>query len=506
MKAKRSFYNIIFGFISQVVAITFGIVIPRLFIVKFGSEVNGFMASMAQILVYMSILEAGVGTATIQSLYKPIGEEDKYSINSILSATSKYYKKTGKVYLLAVIALSILYPLCIKSKIGNLTVFLVILLTGMVGVVNYFFQSKFKLLLTAEGKGYIISNIGIIVTIFTNIIKISLLILGYNLILIQLSYFIINLLQMFMIWIYIKKGYKWIDLNVKPNYSALSQKNSVLIHQISYMIFNNTDVFILTIFCGLKIVSIYVMYNLIFQMINSLVSNINSGVVFILGSTYYEDKTKFLNLYDSYELYYMAIVFALYSITYILIIPFMRLYTVGMTDVNYIDPLLPVLFVALNLMSFARTSGVNAINIAGHFKKTQYRAIIEAIINIVISLICVNKFGIYGVLIGTIAALLYRTNDIIIYANKYILNRGSLVTYKRWAVDTILFLSIVITANKVNIQTNSYINFVKTAVILLIIIVPLFFIVASIFDIKSYKYTFKYVKKYSNLLIVKLKW
>ena len=131
MKVRHGFYNILFGFINQLVTIAFGVLIPRLFIVRFGSEVNGFMASLLQIIVYMSVLEAGVGATTIQSLYKPIAADDKDSINSILSATSKYYKKTGKIYLLTVVALSIVYPLCIKSNIGNITVFLVILLTGM---------------------------------------------------------------------------------------------------------------------------------------------------------------------------------------------------------------------------------------------------------------------------------------------------------------------------------------------------------------------------------------
>jgi O-antigen/teichoic acid export membrane protein len=505
MKARRGFYNITLGFVNQIVTIAFGILIPRLFIIKLGSEANGFMASITQIFIYMSILEAGVGTAAIQALYKPIASDDKHSMNGILSATSKYYKKTGEYYFLAVVAMSIVYSLCIKSNIGILTVFLAILLTGMVGVINFFFQAKFKLLLTAEGKGYVISNIVMVVTVITNIAKMLLLIYGYNIILIQLSYFVINLLQVFMIWVYLKKNYKWIDLNVKPDFSAMSQKNSVLVHQISGMIFNNTDVLILTIFCGFKVVSVYVMYNLVFQMINSLVSNLNSGAVFILGSTYYENKNKFLNLYDSFELYYMAIVFALYSITYILILPFMKLYTAGITDINYINSWLPILFVSLNLMSFARWPGMNAINVAGHFRKTQYRSIIESTINIVMSLICVNRFGIYGVLIGTICALLYRTNDIIIYSSRHILKRSSLITYKRWVVNIILFLSIVIIANKFNITPNSYIKFAITSVILLIIIVPIFFTVVSIFDIKSAKYTLTHVKKYYNLLIDKYK-
>lgn len=496
MKAKRSFYNIVFGLISQIVIIAFGIIVPRLFIVKLGSEANGFMSSIIQIFAYMSLLEAGVGGATIQALYKPLATEDKDTMNGILAATSKYYRKTGKYYLSAVIGTSILYPFIVKSQINSINISLVIFFTGMVGVINYFFQAKFKLLLTAEGKSYIITNINLIVNILTNIAKILLLLLNFNIVMVQISYFIINFLQILLIWVYLKKNYKWIDLKVKPDFASISQKNSVLIHQISGMIFSNTDVIILTLFCGLKVVSVYAMYSLVFQMINNIISNLNSGFVFVLGSKYYEDKDEFLNIYDSYESYYMAIVFALYSITFILILPFMKLYTAGITDINYIDPLLPVLFFLLNLLSFARTPGMNAINIAGHFKKTQNRSILESSINIIVSLIFVSKLGVYGVLIGTITALLYRTNDIIIYSSRHILKRSSWITYKRWFINIILFLIIAIIAAKLNISPNSYVRFLLTGLILLIIIIPIFFVVVSLFDSKSYNYTLEYIKIY----------
>lgn len=498
MKARRSFYNIIFGLLSQILSISIGIIIPRFFILSFGSEVNGFMSSITQIFVYMSLLEAGVGTASIQALYKPISINDKDSINGILAATSKFYKRTGIYYLLSVIILSIAYPLCIKSNISYINIFLVILLTGLVNVAHFFTQAKFKLLLTAEGKSYVITNIGMIVNILINIAKIILILLGFNIVIVQLTYFIINIIQMFIVLYYMKKNYTWINLNVNPNYSAISQKNSVLIHQIAGMIFSNTDVVVLTIFCGLKVVSVYVMYNLIFQMINNAIFNIDSGVIFILGSVFNEDKNKFLNLYNSYELYYMGIVFALYTITYILILPFMKLYTVGITDINYIDYWLPILFAIVNLMSFARAPGSNAINIAGHFRKTQSRAILESMINIIISLICVRYIGIYGVLIGTICALFYRTNDIIIYVDKNILKRSSLITYKRWLTNIIIFISISIIVNKFNIFINSYFKLVISGIILGVIIIPIFIIVGSIFNIKTFSYTLNYIKIYSR--------
>lgn len=505
MKVRRSFYNIIFGLISQIATIVFGLIIPRLFILKMGSEVNGFMSSINQVFIYLGLLEAGVGAATIQSLYKPLAFNDKDAINGILSSTSKYYKRTGIWYLIGIIITSLLYPFIVKSQIGAINIFIVILLTGIVGVINYFFQAKFKLLLTAEGKSYIVTNISLIVNILVNIIKIILLLLNYNIVIIQTSYFLINFLQMFLIWVYIRKNYKWIDLNVKPNYAAISQKNSVLVHQISGMIFSNTDVIVLTFFCGLKVVSVYVMYNMIFQMINSLIANFNSGITFILGTEYYADRNKFLKIYDSYELYYMTLVFALYTITYILILPFMKLYTTGMTDINYIDSLLPIYFIAMNLMSYARQPAVNAITIAGHFQKTQYRAIIESAINIIISLICVKKFGIYGVLMGTIAALLYRTNDVIIYTAKNILHKSVWITYKRWLVDTVLLIIISLAASEIKISFHSYIEFFIVGLILLIAIITIFLIVTSIFDIKSFRYTIRYVKKSINKLTNKFK-
>lgn len=48
--------------------------------------------------------------------------------------------------------------------------------------------------------------------------------------------------------IYIHKNYGWIDLSVEPNEAAISQKNSVLIHQISTLVFSNTDVLVLSVF------------------------------------------------------------------------------------------------------------------------------------------------------------------------------------------------------------------------------------------------------------------
>ena len=66
--AKKSVYNMITSILGQVITIAMGIVIPRLVLVNLGSENNGLLSSITQVLGYASLLEAGVGLASLQAL------------------------------------------------------------------------------------------------------------------------------------------------------------------------------------------------------------------------------------------------------------------------------------------------------------------------------------------------------------------------------------------------------------------------------------------------------
>jgi O-antigen/teichoic acid export membrane protein len=504
MKAKRSFLNLLIGIGSQLITIVLGIFIPRLLLVNFGSEANGLITSITQIIVYFSLLEAGVGVASLQALYKPVAKDDKISINEIMSATSNFYKKTGIVYFFAVLLLAIIYPLVITSSIDKITIMLVILFTGMGGALNYFFQGKYKILLTAEGKSYIVTSITTLITILSNIAKIVLLVLGFNIIVVQASFFFLTIVQIIVFQIYISRNYKWINLRVKPNMEAISQKSSALVHQFSSLIFNNTDVLILTIFTNLKVVSVYVMYSLLFGIIDNLINTVSGSISFVLGQTYHESKEKFKRFIDVYEVYFLAFVFSLFTVTYIFILPFMELYTAGIDDINYIDKWLPILFVAIKLLVYARSSGNHAINIAGHFKKTQTRSILESVINLVFSLLFVYTFGIYGVLFGTLMAVIYRSTDIVIYANKNILGRSPWRTTKRWLTNAGTFLIIVFLTKLLNIYPTSYLTVIFIAGIFTVIILPIYFIIGSIFERDIYHYSkdqlLRFLTQYRNKL------
>ena len=117
----------------------------------------------------------------------------------------------------------------------------------MSSVINFFFHGKYVLLLRSDGKSYILSALNTTINILSSITKVILISNNYSVVEVQISFFIINLLQLIYITYIIKKDYSWIDLKEKPNYKAISQKNSVLVHEITAIIFNNTDMVLITV-------------------------------------------------------------------------------------------------------------------------------------------------------------------------------------------------------------------------------------------------------------------
>lgn len=487
-KSKKAAKIFGFGVLSQAVTMILGIIIPKLLIVSYGSEVNGLLSSVRQIFVYVALLEAGIGTASLQALYAPIAAEDHERTSEIMAATDRYYKRTGVLYGVAVVLLAVIYPIAVRSSIEPPVIIAVIFFQGASGVINYFFQGKFAILLRVDGRGYVTTNANTIVSVLAKFTQIGLILAGFNVVAVQFAHFAINLLQMLYITWYVKRHYAWLDLNVKPDYKALSQSKNVIIHQISGLIFNNTDIVLLTFICGLKSVSIYSLYSLIISCVSNIIDTICSSVEFALGQAFNSDRKHFLKLQEVYETYYLCISFSFFTITLIMFPSFIRIYSSGMTDANYVDQYLPYLFVALNVLMYARRTSSQIINFAGHFRQTQWRSILESAINLSVSIVLVSKIGIYGVLIGTIVALLYRTNDIIIYANWNILQRKPWKTYRRWGQNLLVMVICVILLRRMIPECRTYVSWAVTATWVSLICMTSFAVIDSICDKRSFMF------------------
>lgn len=445
---QKSIRNLLYAALSQVVLISISLLLPRLFVTSYGSEVNGLLNSLGNFLMCLNLFEAGVDAATLQALYRPTAESDWTSINGVLAATNKYYQKTARWYFICLVALALVYPLMVDGALSNFTIFGCVFFSGFSNVLSFYLSGKYRLLLKAEGKNYVLSNLDMILTLLVSLTKILLIYLKVDIVLILAISFAYDSLYNLYILLYVRKHFPLLNINSEPKFEAISQKSFALVHRIGELVFQNTDVIVITMFCGLKLVSVYGMFKLITGHLDQILAIIVDSINFLLGQTYQTDLVRYQKMIDLFDSAYGGLAYALYAVALYLFLPFMRVYTAGVTDINYVDGKLAILFVITSLMSQSRVGMSVTVNYAGHFKQTMGRSMAETAINLIVSIAAVYAWGIYGVLLGTVVALLYRTNDFIIYANTKCLNRKPWRTYGIYLVNVLTLLLTTVVFDK----------------------------------------------------------
>ena len=323
--------------------------------------------------------------------------------------------------------------------------------------------------------------------LLSNVGKILVLLLTNSLLLIQLVYCILSLLQLGFIYIHAKRRYKWLNVKAEPDYQAISQRKSVLVHQVSSMVFNNTDVLLLSFLCDFKVVSVYTIYNIFFSQIQTFITSIISGFSFALGQMFHTNKEKFIKVYNVYETVYIMATFIIYTLMAVFLLPLIQIYTKGINDANYTNVYLVILFVIMNLLANGKLPSNHVLEYSGKFEETRSHAIIEMVINITVSVVAILLWGICGAILGTIIALLYRGTMMIYYSNKKVLGRGVFNTYKLWLVNGAVFTFIMFIFFVDSFSGLSFIELLIKGIIHSIWIVALYFGVNFVFFKGAFK-------------------
>lgn len=445
MRTKKALINFLSGFSYQIINIVIGLFLPILFIRLYGSEINGMRLSISQFVSYLYLVEAGVGAASIAALYAPLAENKINKINGVLSATRLFYNRSGLIFLSLTIFLSLIYPLMVQNQVSFLLAFCMVIFISSSGIMEYFFVGKYKVILIADQKNHIVSLFQICSLVLSALVSIIGIKFGLSILVVQMLSSVFYIIPLFGLKKYIRNNYVSIDYYADPNKNAISQRWDALIHQIAALIVFNSPIIVITIICGLKEVSVYAMYNMVFSGIVMVANAFSSAFTASFGEILAKNDHEILKkAYDSYEdLFYMIITW-LYVCTSLLTLPFIKIYTSGIQDANYYRPNLMILFVLVGLANTIRIPQMTLVNAAGHFKQTRYKALLESLLNIIASCLFAVLWGLEGVLIGSICSYLYRTTDFIIYNSKYILKRQINKTLSKLILNAVLFFICLI--------------------------------------------------------------
>lgn len=376
------------------------------------------------------------------------------------------------------IILSVVYPAIVSSQFAYMYTLSLVLIISISTLAEYYFGMTYKLYLQAEQKTYITSIVQMVGYILNTSAILVLVKCNASIQIVKLVSSIIFVLRPIVQNIYVKKKYNINLKNADKNYQ-LKQKWDGLAQHIASVIHTNTDITILTFLTQMSEVSVYSVYYLVVKGVKSFIQSFTLGVFDSFGDMIARDEKEHLNKsFKIYELFFQTIVTVVYICTILLIVPFIAVYTLGITDANYIRPTFAILLVLGEFIWAIRQPYNEIIKVAGHFKETRIGAWVEAISNIVISLILVWKYGIVGVAIGTLVAMLIRTVEFVYHTNKYILERNQKGSIIRFGIIAMQVIAVVLLSKLLpTYEFTSYFVWIKYAcmvfVLTVLIVVPI---------------------------------
>lgn len=400
--------NIYSALLNQIILIAYGLIVPRLIICTFGSEINGLVSSITQFLSFIILLEGGLGAVVLAELYKPIEDHNVNRIKGILAACQRFFNRLSIWFIVYTIIIAIVFSVKMQGQHTWVYTSVLVFIISIITLAQYLFSITNRLFLQAEQKIYIVNNV-ISVSLVVNIILAIISIRVYpNIHLLKVASSISFFIQPIVFQHFIKPEYKEYRRNMTDTIE-LKNRWSGFGQNLAHFVNMNTDVVLITVFSTLANVSVYTVYCLAINALRMIVASIGNSYQSSLGKYIVQGndaatKDNFLTFCNGI----WALSTILYCTCLIMINPFVQLYVGKVGDADYFQPIFAAIIILANYVYCIREPYRLLILSAGKFKETNNGAVIEAILNIGISVVLIFRFGLIGVAIGTLVAMLYR--------------------------------------------------------------------------------------------------
>ena len=496
--------NMITYALLQIVNMLVGIFLPRLFLATYGSEINGIISTVNSFISYFSYLEAGLGLTLIHSLFKPLANQNASEINGVLSYSNKQYKNISYVYFLLVVTLSLVFPIINSSDaLGTFEFISLVFVIGAYGAVDFYTMAKYRVLLTADRKEYIISGAMIIAQLIRFVFVWVLLSLNLSVVLVKIVPIITLIVRSLILKLYVKKNYQDINFSAIPCEGVPASKHrwDALLLQISITTSISLPTIIISQVLGYKEANVYAIYSLITSSMISIVSSLSSGVSPMLGRNI-AMKNSIYKIYDMYDFVVSITLSIVFSTMAVMMIPFVRIYTNVATDINYIYPLYALLFSIFGALYSYRIPITAVINAAAIYRENRANNIINLLIQLIGGIVGTLVFGIPGLLVVMIISSIHRNISLSIENNKALLKGNiSKSIIRQFVMIFLITMSFIIGNYVFDINELNFVCWIIIAVITVIIEAVLCLVVYVLIDINNSKQAFSFLKnKFNNLL------
>lgn len=499
-RIKNSKYNVLLNMVQLFITTILSFIARSVFINILGKELLGLDGLFTNILSMLSLTELGINTAINFSLYKPIAENNDKKISALMTMYKKLYVKIGLVVLaLGIILMPFLHLFINGYKFDDLYFIYILYLINT--VFSYFYIYK-ETLINAYQKNYKLFAIKSITTIMLYGLQILFLIMTKDFILYLIITFLVKFLQNFLISWYVSKEYPNIDYKSKEKIDKKTKKEiminikSLFITKIGDYLLNGTDNIIISAI-NIGLTGIYANYLSIVGVMKTIMNVIYNGVVASFGNlAAVESKDIQENVFNISN-FICFLISGFITIELIFLFnPFIKFW-VGS---KFLLDLWMVILISVNFYLYSQILSLDVIKRAtGMYKIDAHISIIQAVINLAVSIVLGYYIGIGGVLIGTLVSYVFVAcifKPILIYKN--IFNKNPICYY----IEQIKYLMFILIISILCYYLKSVItiNFLIIDIILSGIIIALvYFIFVIIIFRKNKNFDYLYstfIKKY----------
>lgn len=501
--------NYIYSTIGTISNSLLSFVSRTVFIYYLGTMYLGVNGLFSNILGMLSLAELGLGSAVSFSLYKPLADNDIKKIIAIIH----FYKFAYRIIalIISVIGLCLIPFLDVIAKgadgLDNLVLIYCIFLFNSVS--SYLFTYK-TTLLSADQRNYLITNINTVVKIITNVFQMVSVIIFRNFMVYLLVGAAIQLLGKIYMNLFTDKQFPYIKgkhserLTKQEKRNLFSKIKALLMHKIGTVAIYQSDSIITSSFINVNTVGLVANFTLIISTVNMFVSSFFQSAIAGLGNVIAtETLEQKKEIFDRYNF----LGFCFYGFTTVclvfLIKPFIRLW-IG--EEYLIDDITIVLLCLNYFLTGMRTPIVNMQGASGLFEPDRWAPLLEAAVNIVISIVGAIHLGLKGIYIGTIVSSLIPSVVKPFYIYKYAFKESAKCYFVEYA-ERIIVVILICGVIALIFKNMSFQNAVLEMIFKLFVSVIIF--IATVTGLyhktKSFKYMCYTAKSYWEKITIKLR-
>ncbi len=447
----------------------------RFFITSLGEDISSLNQLFNNLLAYLALAEGGIGLFVVQKYYKCFVDKDHKRITEIFTASKRYFHIVSLIILVAGLILSFFLSFLTNNNLslGFMQSAFIIFLFRY--VIEYWFYAP-RFVIQADQKLYKVNYYLNAIRIMEMVAEIVLLKLISNYLLILIPGTVIRLIGYPLVNKTIYKLYPFLKNPVKYNPTLLKGFHNIISQKVAGLVFENTDVIIVSAFLTPVSVIIYTSYNYISKYLNDITYMISSSAMSSMGNAIYQDsKEKSFAIFNKFNIMFIFVATIASFLFFVLISPFIIIW-VG--DKYLASTWTAYLFTMVLFINIIKKPIHMIKDNLGLFKETKTVILLEALINVGLSLLLVRNYAINGILIATIIASLLTTFWYIpLYIYKNYFKKSLLSYYFPLGVSLILITLGFIIIKCIGLTTINLGGWLVIALVLSICCLLVFFLI-----------------------------